>query len=886
MAFGSGYFGKWIKGEGGLPAYNYTCDQLSDNKAVTQTNTAWKGKRDHTFLFGNDRVVATCSNFGYVQIRQDEGTPKYLTDYCEKNRQFGGGFGYLVSEDKIASTYYSQGMYREYGACYFKKRVERDFARIEQTLFCPYGDDPVTLNRIKITNTTTSERKYKWYEYWAGDIYQFSFTQFIAALITFNSKNIGKLRRYFSKSFIKEYTVLPNGVKKSHRYMKRGVLLPAADKAVQAFFRKTGSRFYDMKRAFSMDFAPPDTLLVSLNGRAQCLTDADRFFGKGGLDLPDYLTCGEGEAGFNPMMTLAEEFTLSPGESVTLAYAFMYVPKDFSEQALLEKYIGCDIDKVFADTLEKWRNEGVRVDIPGEEWINRELTWHNAYLRQAMTYSDFYKAHILSQGGHYQYLMGLQGAPRDQLQHSLSYIYSDPAIAREHILFTLREMSPEGELPYATNGQGLLFSFVMKPSDLQFMLLAYIGEYVLATGDKDFLSEKYTVFLKDGAAERTVKEGVMLAFDYATNIVGKGPHGLIRMKTGDWNDQAVYGRVPLTQIRTVHKKGESMLNSAIAAYAFDIFAKMLEYAGDDKKAARSAQWANDIRQAVGQQWNGKWFKRAWMGKKVGWLGDELLWLEVQPWAVISGAADGEKGKILADNIDKLLRRNPNGAQLISHNPEKEERSAGLNRGELENGGIWPAVNGYLVWALSKIDENMAWEEWLKNTRAYQAEAYPDIWYGIWSGPDSLNSIYARYPGRTQNSKNPITGKREKLFKFTVGVDWEDFPVLNLHAHTWQQYAIFKLLGLEFSHSQMKIAPHIPKDRYSVQSTIFSLTKDGNKYSVLYRPLQERRLTVEFATPAPVKRVTVNNQQTQFTPTPSGIRFTIEGKDINFEIELE
>ena len=139
-----------------------------------------------------------------------------------------------------------------------------------------------------------------------------------------------------------------------------------------------------------------------------------------------------------------------------------------------------------------------------------------------------------------------------------------------------------------------------------------------------------------------------------------------------------------------------------------------------------------------------------------------------------GRRGRRKGKILADNIDKLLRRNPNGAQLISHNPEKEERSAGLDRGVLENGGIWPAVNGYLVWALSKIDEEMAWDEWLKNSRAYQAEAYPDIWYGIWSGPDSVNSVYAKYPGRTQNSKNPVTGKREKLFKFTVGVDWEDF----------------------------------------------------------------------------------------------------------------
>ena len=74
----------------------------------------------------------------------------------------------------------------------------------------------------------------------------------------------------------------------------------------------------------------------------------------------------------------------------------------------------------------------------------------------------------------------------------------------------------------------------------------------------------------------------MLAFDYATNIVGKGPHGLIRMKNGDWNDQAVYGRVPLTQIRRCIRRANHVLNSAIAAYAFDIFAKMLEYAGDDK----------------------------------------------------------------------------------------------------------------------------------------------------------------------------------------------------------------------------------------------------------------------------------------------------------------
>ncbi|MGI6701295.1 MAG: GH36-type glycosyl hydrolase domain-containing protein [Christensenellales bacterium] len=885
MAFGSGYFGKWIKGEGGLPAYNYTCDQSTDDKAVTQTNTAWKDKRDHTFMFGNDRVVATCSNYGYVQIRQDEGTPKYLTDYYAKNRQYGGGFGYLVSDDKVVSTYYTQGMHREYGACYFKKGIKSDIAEIEQTLFSPYGDDPVVLDRIKVTNTSDSEKKYKWYEYWAGDTYQFTFTQFIAAQITFNTKNVGRMRRSFNKSFLKEFTLYPNGVKKSLKYKKKGLFLRAVNAIVQGFFRKTGRRFYDMKRAYAMDFDPPDTLLISLKGKAKSLIDADKFFGKGGLTSPDYLTGAEGLKGDNPMMALEEEFALKPGQSVTLYYAYMYIPDGFNAEALTDKYINTDIDKLFKDTLNKWLAEGVRVDIAGEDWINRELTWHNAYLRQEMTYSSFYKAHILSQGGHYQYLMGLQGAPRDQLQHSLSYIYSDPVIAKEHILFTLREMSPKGELPYATTGEGLLFSFVMVPSDLQFMLLMYIGEYVLVTGDKDFLNEKYTVYLEDGPVERTVKQGVMLAFKYATEFVGKGPHGLIRMKTGDWNDQAVYGRVPLNQIKTVHKVGESMLNSAIAAYAFDVFAKMLEYAEDKDAAEVSYMWASDIRKAVEKQWNGKWFKRAWMGKKVGWLGDELLWLEVQPWAVISGATDQEKNRILADNIDKLLRTNPNGAQLISHNPDKEERSAGLDRGVLENGGIWPAVNGYLVWALSKIDEEMAWDEWLKNSRAYQAEAYPDIWYGIWSGPDSVNSVYAKYPGRTQNSKNPVTGKREKVFKLTVGVDWEDFPVLNLHAHTWQQYTIFKLLGLEFSNLRMIINPHIPKDKYSVKSRIFSIEKDKGKYSVKYCPLQARKMVVEFVLKNKVSRVTVNNKEVEYTTNDKGnIEFTIEGKIIDFTVE--
>jgi len=37
-SYGSGYFGRWIEDEFGLPAFHYTCDQVSDPKGVTQVN--------------------------------------------------------------------------------------------------------------------------------------------------------------------------------------------------------------------------------------------------------------------------------------------------------------------------------------------------------------------------------------------------------------------------------------------------------------------------------------------------------------------------------------------------------------------------------------------------------------------------------------------------------------------------------------------------------------------------------------------------------------------------------------------------------------------------------------------------------------------------------
>lgn len=75
--FGSGYFGEWITDEHGLPAYRYTCNQLKDEKAKTVTNKEWRNSTEHLHEVGNDRVVGVASNYGYIQLREDEGAPKF-----------------------------------------------------------------------------------------------------------------------------------------------------------------------------------------------------------------------------------------------------------------------------------------------------------------------------------------------------------------------------------------------------------------------------------------------------------------------------------------------------------------------------------------------------------------------------------------------------------------------------------------------------------------------------------------------------------------------------------------------------------------------------------------------------------------------------------------
>ncbi len=837
--YGSGYFGEWFEDEHGLPAYRYTCNQTSDPKAVTPVCPVWRSPTDHSHQVGNDRLVAVASNVGYVQVRQDEGSPKFLNDYHPQEGKYAGGFGYLTDGQALLSTYYPGGgeqFERIFGAGYVRKIVEGGGWRVDQVIFAPFGDDPLFVSQVTITNQGRAQSNLRWVEYWDCQMYQFSDRGWIYATINRKPALAAGQRREFAGRFAHKFSVVDDhaGLLEEKRFqgwrLSDRIRWGIAQVLLETVGRKvTGGRITaPVKEASLEDFAPPPTFLVSLDAPADGVaTNSSLFFGRGGLEHPDGmgrpLSGDISTTGSESAMFLERRFSLQPGGSRTLAFAYGYLPQGINLDELLTRYRH-DLPGLWSHSSAAWKVDRIQLDISGEPWVDRELVWHNYYLRSDLTYDSFFQEHILSQGNVYQYVIGFQGAARDPLQHALPFVFSQPEIVKQVLRYTLKEVKPDGEIPYGITGHGMLLPAQFRPSDQELWLLWLASEYVLANRDAAFLDEQVPTFPVYGprAGKARVADLLERCYRHLVDVTGVGEHGLLRLSNGDWNDMVVIGHVPPEQHKAVIRVAESVLNSAMAAYVLEHYARMLTYAGQAGLAADARRQAERQRRAVCAQWAGQWFRRAWLTPEIGWVGDEQLWLEPQPWAIISGAAAPEQIKLLVQAIDKSVRQpSPIGARLLGAGVPKMHELPGAG----SNGGVWPSINGTLVWALARVDGGMAWDEWVKNSLAAHAEAYPEVWYGIWSGPDTYNSTLSPYPGQTVFDERFIAGEPPEDW-FNMGVNWTDFPVMNMHPHAWPLYDVPKLLGVEFTPEGLVLTPALPQDRIFFQITLARAGKIG------------------------------------------------------------
>src|SRR5262249_14970540 len=130
--------------------------------------------------------------------------------------------------------------------------------------------------------------------------------------------------------------------------------------------------------------------------------------------------------------------------------------------------------------------------------------------------------HIITQGGYYQYDFGLQLAYRDPLSHVLPVSYSNPALAREVLEYSLAEQDGlTGDIPYGRRGMCEPITFA-KPADFDLWSLMAVTDYVEATRDFAFLDA--TLPYANGGSAR-VWDHLKLAVQHVDSVP-IGPHGL------------------------------------------------------------------------------------------------------------------------------------------------------------------------------------------------------------------------------------------------------------------------------------------------------------------------------------------------------------------------
>jgi hypothetical protein len=466
----------------------------------------------------------------------------------------------------------------------------------------------------------------------------------------------------------------------------------------------------------------------------------------------------------------------------------------------------------------------------------------------------------------------MSGATRDFALFTLPLIYLRPDLAKEMLRFLLRSQDANtGAFPYAHVGHGKCTGFVVhsKSSDLDLFVFCALAEYLGATRDIGFLDEDAAFYPPAAGRSGTVLDHVRASFGHLEHRVGLGPHGVLRCGTGDWNDALMaFSRCyPLTLLR-----GESAFNAGLAAFALPLLAGAIE-SKDANLARRLRDFGDGQARALKPLWMGDWVARGYLGYANSVLGRARLFLDTQAFGVLGGVWDrGQIARLFARIEAHCVEPEPAGARCMW----PPMKGPFLDPGSDTNGGTWAAIDAWTAWAWLAVDPARAWPFFLRTTLAAHAEAYPHIWYGVWSGPDSFNAAHHRYPGET--------------FDVTV-TPMIDYPVMNMNRHMGPLLAAIKFAGIQPRDGTLIIDPRVPLDAFAIRLPLIGAAYLPDRHRGYYTPVAAGDFRFAIRPPRNLQPETaalfVNGNVTPFAADSAGL-FCFEvsgmpGKKITWEL---
>lgn len=420
-------------------------------------------------------------------------------------------------------------------------------------------------------------------------------------------------------------------------------------------------------------------------------------------------TCsGSHELGNNHCGSLQKDLVLAPGEEVRLIFMLGEGNREAGKK-IREKYSDmANVDAAYAQLKDYWENKFAQLQIktPNEGMNTLINTWNLYQAEVNIMFSRF--ASFIEVGGR----TGL--GYRDTAQDAMTIPHSNPEKCRQRIVELLRGLTTKGyglhlfspewfdpdakkekKKPFKSptviptvNAKDIVHGLEDACSDDALWLVPSIIEYIKETGETGFADE--TVTYADGG-EGTVYEHMKRILDFSAEQVGAT--GICKGLRADWNDCLNLGG------------GESAMVSFLHYWAICHFLQLAEYLGRTEDVEKYQAMRERVGNVCNRElWDKEWFIRGITknGKKIGTSEDAegKVHLESNAWAVLSGAADVEKGKRAMDSVDKYLFT-PYGILLNAPSYTVPDDDIGfvtrVYPGLKENGSIFSRPNPW-AWA--------------------------------------------------------------------------------------------------------------------------------------------------------------------------------------------
>ena len=508
------------------------------------------------------------------------------------------------------------------------------------------------------------------------------------------------------------------------------------------------------------------------------------------------------EKGGSHCAVLQKKLTLAPGEAARLTW--MLGEGGAEEGARLrEKYRDpATVDGALADLARYWDGKlsKLQASTPDPDLDVMLNTWNLYQSEINVMFSRF--ASFIEVGGR----TGL--GYRDTAQDAMTIPHSNPEGCKKRIVQLLQGLTSMGYglhlfdpawfgpqpgkpafksptvIP-APDKASIVHGLDDACANDALWLVAAVAEYVRETGELSLFDE--TVRCADGG-ERTVYEHLKRILDFSAAQVGR--HGICKGLRADWNDCLNLGG------------GESAMVSFLHVWALGHFVDAARALGREEDVAHYEALRRSVIAACQRElWDGDWYLRGITagGRKIGTRADPegRVHLESNVWAVLSGAAAGERAVKAMDAVDRYLYTGF-GLRLNAPSYTKPDDAIGfitrVYPGVKENGSIFSHSNPWAWCAealLGRGDRAMKFYRALcpaaQNDKIEIRQSEPYSYCQFIMGPDHSAFGRARHPFMTGSggwsyfaATRYLLGVRPQfgglLIDPCVPADWREFRV--------------------------------------------------------------------------------------------------------------